>query len=87
MLASDLVTTAVVSTKTEYSTYIVAKNALSLYYQRQVQVEFDRDILLKADVISADVHFAPHLYGWDDVSTAVVAEQNKSIGAVLITSF
>lgn len=83
---SDLVTVSTVSGTTYYNSYIIGKGSLALFYQRQVEIEFDRDVLLKADVISADVHFAPHLYGWDDNSSAVVAEQNKSIHAVLIKS-
>jgi hypothetical protein len=83
---SDRVTTAVVSSVTQYKTYVVAPGALALFYQRMVNVEFDRDILLKADIISADVHFAPHLFGYDDDSSAVAAEDNKSIGVVQITT-
>lgn len=83
---SDLVTVSSVSGTTYYNSYIIGKGSLALFYQRQVEIEFDRDVLLKADVISADVHFAPHLYGWDDATSAVVAEQNKSIAAVLIKS-
>lgn len=79
---SDLVTTAVVSSVTQYNTYIVGPEALALFYQRAVQVEFDRDILLQADVIAASVHFAPHLFGYDEDGSAVVAEQNKSIHVV-----
>lgn len=71
---------------TSYQTYVVGRGALALFYQRQVMVEFDRDILKKSDIISADVHFAPHLFGWDEDTTAVVAEQNKSIHAVEIKS-
>jgi hypothetical protein len=83
---SDLVTTATVSSALNYHTYIVGPGALALFYQRQVMVEFDRDILLQADVIASTVHFAPHLFGYDDQTTAVVAEQNKSIHAVLVKS-
>jgi len=83
---SDRVTTAVVSSVTQYKTYIVAPGALGLFFQRQVNVEMDRDILLKADIISADVHFATHLFGYDEVGTAVVAEDDKSIQAVVITT-
>jgi hypothetical protein len=84
---SDLVTTATQSSKSLYSTYVVGPGSLALFYQRQVMVEFDRDILLLADIISSNVHFAPHLFGYDDQTTAVVAEQNKSIHVVKITSY
>lgn len=83
---SDLVTTNVVSTVTQYHTYIVGRDALALFYQREVMVEFDRDILLQADIIAGTCHFAPHLFGWDSQSTAVVAEQNKSIHVVSVNS-
>lgn len=83
---SDRVTTSVSSVTTRYQTYVVGVGALALYYQRQVMVEFDRDILKLSDIISANVHFAPHLFGYDDDTTAVVAEDNKSIHVVNIKS-
>lgn len=86
ILQSDLVTAVNVSGTLNYHTYIVGPGSLALFYQRQVMVEFDRDILLQADVIASTVHFAPHLFGWDDNTTAVVAEQNKSIHVVRINS-
>ncbi len=89
IIISDLVYTAPISTGstiTEYDTYLIGPGALALFYQRQVMVEFDRDILLSADVISSNVHFAPHLYGWDDLGNAQAAEQAKSIHAVVIKS-
>lgn len=89
VIQSDLVTTFVnasESNATNYHTYVLGKGALALFYQREVMVEFDRDILLQADIIAGSVHFAPHLFGYDDNTTAVVAEQAKSIHAVVITS-
>lgn len=86
IIVSDRVTTATVSGVLQYHTYVVGPEALALFYQRQVNIEFDRDILLQADVIAGTVHFAPHLFGYDDVTAAVVAEQNKSIRAVVIKS-
>lgn len=86
VIVSDLVTTATVSSVLHYKSYIVAPKALALFYQRQVLVEFDRDILLQADVVAATVHYAPHLYGFDDNGATVVAEQNKSIGVVILDS-
>lgn len=83
---SDLVTTATVSSVLQYHTYIVGPESLGLIYQRQVMTEFDRDVLLQADVVASSVHFAAHLYGYDDVSSAVVYEQNKSIHAVKLTT-
>ncbi len=83
---SDRVTINVVSAINQYHTYLVGRGALALFYQRQVMVEFDRDILKKTDLISADIHFASHLFGYDDQGAAVVAEQNKSIHAVSVNS-
>lgn len=86
IIVSDLVTTATVSSVVHYNSFIVGPGALALFYQRQVLVEFDRDILLRADVIASSVDFAPHLFGYDDQGASVVAEQNKSIHVVEIVS-
>jgi hypothetical protein len=86
IIVSDLVTKATVSSVVYYNSYIVAKGALALFYQRALNVEFDRDVLGKYDIISADVHFAPHLYGWDDATDTQAAESAKSIAAVTIYS-
>jgi len=83
---SDRVTSNTISSVQQYKTYLVAPESLALFYQREVQVEFDRDILNKSDVISADVHFAPHLYGYDDATASVVAQDNKSIAVVRINT-
>lgn len=86
LIISDRTTVNVVSGTNQYHTYIVGPGALALFYQRQVMTEFDRDILLQADVIASTVHFSPHLFGYDDVTAAVVAEQAKSIHVVVINS-
>lgn len=83
---SDLVTTTTTSGVITYHTYIVGVGSLALIYQRQVMTEFDRDILMQNDIIASTCHFAPHLYGYDDVTSAIVYEQNKSIHVVKITS-
>jgi len=86
VFVSDRVTVAAVSTWNEYQSYVVGRGALALFFQRQVMVEFDRDILKLSDIISANVHFAPHLFGYDDNGSSVVAEDNKSIHVVNIKS-
>lgn len=86
VLVSDRVTTSVVSSVTHYNTYIVGPGALALFYQRNLQVEFDRDVLLQADVIVGTLHFAPHLFGWDSKTDSQKAESAKSIGVVRIKS-
>jgi len=87
VLISDRVTVGSQSSKGLYHSYIVGPGALGLFYQRQVMVEFDRDILNMADIVASNVHFAAHLWGWDSFTSAVVAEQNKSIHAVVIYSY
>jgi hypothetical protein len=86
IVVSDLVSTSTVSGTTFYDTYLIGPGSLALFYQRQVMVEFDRDILLQADIIAATVHFSPHLFGWDDQGNALAAEQAKSIHVVTIKS-
>lgn len=86
IMISDRVTVGTVSGVNKYQSYIVGPGSLALFYQRQVMTEFDRDILLQADVIASTVHFAPHLFGYDDNTPGVVAEQNKSIHVVNVKS-
>jgi hypothetical protein len=69
-----------------YTSFIVGPGALALFYQRKVMVEYDRDILLQADVVAATVHFAAHLYGYDEQTSAVVAQSNKSVHCVALTT-
>lgn len=81
---SDRVTNSTVSSVNYYQTYVVGPGSLALFFQRNVKVEFDRDILSQEDIIVATVHFAPHLFGWDDVSDAQTAEDKKSIHVLSI---
>lgn len=84
IMLSDRVTTATISSVTHYYSYVVGPGALALFHQRGLKVEFDRDILLQADIIAATVHFATHLFGWDDLTDAQVAQDAKSITVVRI---
>ena len=82
---SDLVTTSTVSGTTFYTAYVVGPGSLALFYQRNVNVEFDRDILLRADVVAASVDFSAHLFGVDDANSgALVYEDAKSVHVVTI---
>lgn len=83
---SDRATVATVSGTPVYNTYIAGPSCLGLFYQRQVKVEFDRDVLGQSDIIVSTVHFAAHLFGWDDDSNAQAAEDAKSIKAIVIKS-
>ena len=83
---SDRVTSNTVSGILQYKTYLVAPGSLGLFYQRGVQVEFDRDILKFSDIISASVHFAVHLFGYSDATSAVVCEDDQSVHVVRINS-
>ncbi len=83
---TDRATKTTVSSVNYYNSYIIGPKSLALFYQRAVQVEFDRDILSLEDIIAANVHFAAHLFGWDDDSNAQAAEDVKSIRVVKVKS-
>jgi HK97 family phage major capsid protein len=86
VIVSDRVTTETISSVVHYNTYMVGAGALGLFFQRDVRVEFDRDMLNQSDLVAATVHFAPHLFGYDSKTSAVVAEDLKSIHLVKIKS-
>lgn len=84
-----------------YDTYFLGHGALLLAYQRELLVEVDRDILVKEDVISADVHYVPHLpgIGWnvattnptnaqlaDPLNWALKVQEAKSVNAVRLST-
>lgn len=87
ILLSDRLPTGTIAgppVKTTYQTLVIAPGALSLFFQRNAQVEYDRDILLQADVMAVTLHFASHLDGYDDKTNTVVATSNKLVGVVAI---
>lgn len=47
----------------KYTTFILGPEALYFAPQRDFQVEFDRDIEAKEDIIVPDMHYIPHLVG------------------------
>jgi len=84
-----------------YITYLLGKGAMYLGYQRNMNVEFDRDIKAKMDIVSYDLHFVPHLMGvgWNDAGRnpsdatlrdttkwALKAENAKLVRAAALTS-
>ena len=84
-----------------YISYGLAKGAMYLGYQRNMNVEFDRDIKAKMDLVSYDLHFVPHLrgVGWNDAGRnpsdanlrdttkwLLKAEDEKLVRAAALTS-
>jgi hypothetical protein len=61
---------------TTYRAFALGQNAMYLGYQRSVNVETDRDILTKEDIVSYDVHFVPHLRGMSWNSTGLPSDAN-----------
>lgn len=59
---------------TTYTNYIVKQDALKIYMKRAVEIETDRDILKKTNVISADEHYVAVL---NDESKVVKATFKK----------
>lgn len=55
----------VVSDKITTDYYIVRPGALAVYVKRETNVEYDRDIIAKSSVITADKHFATYLQNGD----------------------
>lgn len=83
---TDRTTVSTVSGTPVYSTFVIGPGALGLFFQRNVKVEFDRDVLMQSDIVVATVHFAPHLFGWDDQENVMAAEDAKSIHCVKIVT-
>ena len=59
-----------------YRAFVLGQNAMYLGYQRNVNVEADRDILTKEDIVSYDIHFVPHLRGMSWNSTGLPTDAN-----------
>ncbi len=71
VFVSDKVFLDTTQTFHRYDTYFLGRGSLLLAYQRDLLIEVDRNILVKEDVISADVHYVPHLLGvgWNVATT------------------
>lgn len=86
IIVSNRVTTSTISASTAYKSFILGPASLGLFYQRELFVEMERKPTFKKTNFACDVNFAPHLYGYDDGTTAVVAQDNQSIQVVVVTS-
>lgn len=56
-----------------YTNFLLGPQALYLAYQRNLLVEFDRDIEALIDIIAASVHYVPHLLGMSFTGTPAAA--------------
>lgn len=76
--AQVVVTNRIKATEAGVTNYhLVKPGALAIYMKRDTLVEFDRDIINKSTIITADKHFAPYLL---DPSKAVRIQQTISKG-------
>lgn len=66
----------VVSEKITTDIYIVRPGALATYVKRETNVEYDRDIIAKSNVITADKHFATYLQNADKAIKITLASGN-----------
>lgn len=56
-----------------YTSFMLGANAMYLGYQRMVNVETDRDITTKLDIVTYDQHFVMHLIGASFTGTPAAA--------------
>jgi hypothetical protein len=52
-----------------YTTFLLGTEAMYLIYQQTPEIEYDRDIEAKTDIIVPAVHFLPHLIGTNFTAT------------------
>lgn len=58
----------------EGTAYLVKRGALQIFMKRDVEVEFDRDIIHKTTVVTADQHYGVHLYDESKAIKITVSE-------------
>lgn len=78
VLVSDKLT-VVSGTPTKYHSLLLGMEALYNGVQSDFNLEMDRDILAKEDLISYDIHFVPHLVGMSWKSTSPLNPTDANI--------
>ena len=67
---SDRLNVDTAPTPDEYDCLVLKRGALGLMFQRELLIEYDRDVLNKSDIIAADVRAAVHLF-YDNPSPVI----------------
>lgn len=80
IMVSDSVGSTAGTNCTSYRTYICGRGALYLGIQKDINPEYSRDSN-KIDIISTDMHFAPHVRGCKFVASANPADATLRLGA------
>ena len=62
--------TALGTSPETYRTYLLGEKAMGHFWQQQLNIDLDRDVLAKQDIISPDLDFVMVLHGVDYTSTA-----------------
>jgi len=61
LIVSDRAPT-IAGTPTKYTTLLIKRGALALWYNRVPTIETDRDILVDADILSCNIYYVAHCY-------------------------
>jgi hypothetical protein len=71
------------TTDVVFSSFLLGANSMWLGYQKKVNIEFDRDVKQKKDIMAYDLHFIPHLdgVGYVDGSTENPADTDLATAA------